>query len=289
VVLGKRHGLSGTKEYKVWKTMRLKCYGSNMDNRYKGENLWICDEWREDPVGFVNWAMQNGYAEGLELVRKDKDDGYYPENCVFLEKKETNKKHGMRRSRLYNIWSLMHSRCENSNLDYYHRYGGRGISVCEEWSKFEGFKEWALNNGYEDGLSIDRLDVNGNYEPKNCKWSTNTEQQRNKRNNHFIMLNGETKTVAEWAEISGLPYKTLQRRIYTGCKKEDLLKPIGDYWIHVEINGIRKPLSVWAKEAGLQYSTVQRRYNKGIRGEALLKKGRLNKKEDHQLAFDFDS
>lgn len=107
VVLGKRHGLSGTKEYKVWKTIRLKCYGSNIDNRYKGKNLWICDEWREDSVEFVNWAKQNGYKEGLELVRKDKDDGYYPENCVFLEKTETSKTHGMRWSRLYNIWTQM--------------------------------------------------------------------------------------------------------------------------------------------------------------------------------------
>ncbi len=284
MVLGKRHGLSGTKEYKVWKIMRLKCYGSNLDNRYKGENLWICDEWREDPVAFINWAIQNGYAEGLELVRKDKDDGYYPENCVFLEKKKTNKTHGMRYSRLYRIWTLMNQRCTNQRLAYYERYGGRDIQVCDEWKTFEVFADWAMKNGYKDDLSIDRINVNGNYEPENCKWSTNVEQQRNKRNNHFKTINGETKTVAEWAEISGLPYKTLQRRIYTGCKEENLLAPIGYQHKLLEINGERKTMNAWAKEVGLPYSTIKRRYEKGIRGRDLLKNKRLNKKkeEDYQ-------
>lgn len=276
VVLGKRHGLSRTKVYKVWKTMRLKCYGSNMNNRYKGENLWICDEWREDPVEFVNWANQHGYKEGLELVRKDKNDGYYPKNCVFLEKKETNKTHGMRWSRLYNIWTQMNQRCTNETLDHYDRYGGRGISVCDEWRQFEVFEDWAINNGYKDGLSIDRIDVNRNYEPRNCKWSTNLEQSRNKRNSVYLTINGESKTIGEWAEISGLPYKTIQRRLFTGCKEEELLAPIGEHWQHIEINGIIKPLSVWAKEAGLHYTTVQRRYKRGVRGEDLLSKGRLN-------------
>lgn len=286
MVFLKKHGLSRTKIYKLWKTMRLKCYGSNVDTRYKGKNLWICSEWKEDPVTFVKWAKQNGYKEGLELVRKDKDDGFYPENCVFLEKKETSKTHGMRWSRLYRIWTLMKQRCVNQDLNYYDRYGGRGVSVCDEWMEFEAFAMWAMENGYKDDLSIDRINVDGNYEPKNCKWSTDVQQQRNKRNNHFITIKGETKTIAEWAEISGLPYKTLQRRIYTGCKEEHLLSPIGSQYKHIEINGEKKPLSVWAKEAELPYSTIKRRYEKGIRGDDLLKRGRLNKNPEEQMSFD---
>ena len=96
----------------------------------------------------------------------------------------------------------------------------------------------------------------------------------------------ETKTIAEWAEISGLPYKTLQRRIYTGCKEEHLLSPIGSQYKHIEINGEKKPLSVWAKEAELPYSTIKRRYEKGIRGDDLLKRGRLNKNPEEQMSFD---
>jgi hypothetical protein len=282
----KKHGLSKTKLYKVWKTMRLKCYGSNINNRYKGKDLWICEEWKDDPVAFEGWAKQNGYKEGLELVRKNKDDGYYPENCVFLEKKNTSKTHGMRYSRLYNIWTQMIQRCINQNLDHYDRYGGRGIKVCDEWMDFEMFAEWARGNGYNEGLSIDRLDVNGNYEPSNCKWSTDVEQQRNKRNNRYLTINGETKTVAEWAEISGLSYKTLQRRLYTGCKEENLIAPIGYQHNLLEINGEKKTMNQWAKEAGLQFSTVKRRYQRGLRGEDLLKKGRLNKNGDNKLSID---
>lgn len=283
-----KHGLSRTKIYKVWKTIRLKCYGSNVDNRYKGEDLFICDEWKDDPVAFVNWAKANGYEENLQLVRIDKNKGYYPENCVFLDIKEANKTHGMRWSRIYRIWTLMNQRCKNQKLGYFDSYGGRGISVCEEWRKFEVFAEWAMENGYQDDLSIDRIDVNGNYEPNNCKWSTALEQARNTRRNRFITINGELKTIAEWSELSGISYHTLKRRIYTECKEEDLLSPIGFQHNLLEINGVRKTINAWAKEAGLPFSTIKRRYNRGIRGTDLLKEGRQNKnKHDNQLSFDF--
>lgn len=268
---GARHGLSGTKLYKVWKSMRLKCYGSNKENRYKGADLWICDEWKDDPVAFVNWAKENGYQEHLQFARKDKDKGFYPENCAFLEKQEVSRTHGLRHSRLYNIWTQMTQRCKNENLDYYDRYGGRGITVCSEWANFEKFADWALSNGYQEHLSIDRLDVNGNYEPANCKWSTTLEQSRNKRNTRYITINEETRPLSEWAEISNVPYKTLQRRLDMGCKEEHLLLPKGYQYKKVEINGVEKSLSTWAKESGLQYTTVKRRYDRGIRGSSLLK------------------
>jgi hypothetical protein len=284
----KKHGLSRTKIYKVWKSMRVKCYSNNKDNHHKKAVIWICDEWKGDPVPFVNWAKQNGYKEGLQLVRKDKLDGYYPENCAFLKIEEASKTHGMRWTRLYNIWTQMNQRCINQKLDHYGSYGGRGITVYEAWKKFEIFADWAKKNGYKDGLTIDRIDVNGNYEPGNCKWSTDVEQQRNKRNNRYITINGETKTVAEWAEISGLPYKTLQRRLYTECKEEYLLAPVGSIYKHkflIEINGVKKSTNTWAKESGLPFSTIKRRYQRGISGEDLLKKGRLNNKHVHQLSL----
>jgi len=274
----KKHGLSRTKLYMVWKSMRVKCYSSNENNHHKKGEIWICDEWKEDPVAFVKWAKQNGYADGLQLVRKDKKDGYFPENCAFLKIEEANKTHGMRRTRLYNIWTQIIQRCTNQRLDHYARYGGRGITVCSEWKDFEVFVEWAMDNGYKNGLTIDRIDVDGNYEPKNCKWSTNLEQARNKRTSRYITIDGETKTVSEWSEISGLPYKTLQRRLYTGCKEEDLLAPVGTIYDHkfmIEINGVKKTMNAWAKEVGLPFSTVKRRYQRGVRGEDLLKRARL--------------
>ena len=92
-------------------------------------------------------------------------------------------------------------------------YGGRGISVCDEWNEFKAFKEWAMNNGYSDQLTIDRINVNGNYEPDNCGWATQKEQCRNKRDNHYLTFQGETKTLIEWSELVGIRQETIRHRI----------------------------------------------------------------------------
>lgn len=120
---------------------------------------------------------------------------------------------GKRASRLYNIWLGMRQRCTNSNKPCYSLYGGRGIYVDHCWDNYLAFKEWAIESGYSDGLTLDRIDVNGGYSPSNCRWATQKEQMRNTRKNHLIDFNGEVKTLAEWAEEAGLPYHTLKRRI----------------------------------------------------------------------------
>ena len=99
-------------------------------------------------------------------------------------------KHGMCGSRLYRIWAGMKDRCLNENEICYRDYGGRGIGVCAEWMEFEPFKNWALANGYSNELTIDRIDVNGDYTPENCRWATYKVQGNNKRNNHFIEFDG---------------------------------------------------------------------------------------------------
>lgn len=99
----------------------------------------------------------------------------------FVGDLNPNYKHGMRKSRLYNIWCAMRYRCKSPKCSGYHNYGGRGITVCSEWQKFIPFMEWALEHGYRDDLTIDRIDNDGNYEPSNCKWSTVKQQNNNKR------------------------------------------------------------------------------------------------------------
>jgi hypothetical protein len=120
--------------------------------------------------------------------------------------------HKMRHTRQYEIWCTMKKRCFNPNCEKYPIYGGRGITVCDKWLTFEGFWE-DMQEGYADSLSIDRIDVNGNYEKSNCKWSTNIEQANNKTNSHLIEYNGEIHTTAEWAKIANVPYKTFHARI----------------------------------------------------------------------------
>jgi len=107
----------------------------------------------------------------------------------------------------------MKQRCKNKNSSYYHIYGGKGVSVCNEWEDFESFFKWAMESGYKEGLTIDRINSDGNYEPSNCRWATQKEQQNNKSNNHVITYNGKTQTMKQWAEEIGMNYTTLVNRI----------------------------------------------------------------------------
>lgn len=124
------------------------------------------------------------------------------------------KHHGGKGSRLYSIWRAMKTRCYNPNSKAYPRYGGRGITVCDEWlDSFEAFRDWALANGYRDDLTIDRVDSNGPYAPENCRWATYKEQANNTRRNRIITVNGERLTIAAASEKFNLNPFLLYDRI----------------------------------------------------------------------------
>ena len=129
---------------------------------------------------------------------------------------------GDSKTRLYNVWSAMQNRCNDASHDHYDRYGGRGITICTEWSDYLSFKEWALSTGYADDLSIDRIDPNGNYEPSNCKWSTQKEQCNNRNNNHIIEYNGEKYTISQFADFLGYKYYTVMNRVKLGWTPEEI-------------------------------------------------------------------
>lgn len=141
-----------------------------------------------------------------KLVRQDHLVGKLVESCGCYQRevaKGVNKTHGMSNSRIYRIWKGLRNRCENENLPQYSDWGGRGIKVCDEWKEFIPFYEWAMANGYNDSLSIDRVDNGGNYCPENCRWSTAQEQALNRRSNSFITHNGITKHISEWDKAIG--------------------------------------------------------------------------------------
>lgn len=127
-----------------------------------------------------------------------------------------SKTHGKSDSRLYNIWCMMRSRCNNPNNLSYKDYGGRGISVCNQWSSFPPFYDWAMSHGYSDYLTIERIDVNSDYCPENCTWIPKRDQSNNTRRNAFIEILGIRKTLKHWTNFMGWKYSKYEMRLYRG-------------------------------------------------------------------------
>ena len=125
-----------------------------------------------------------------------------------------NIKHGFSGTSLNGIFFGIKSRCYVKSCKEYKYYGGRGIKMCDEWlNNQKSFYDWAINNGYKKGLTIERINVNGNYEPNNCKWIERKEQSKNRRTNISITYNGETRILSDWSKIAGIDYRTIKDRI----------------------------------------------------------------------------
>lgn len=130
-------------------------------------------------------------------------------------------------TRLYHIWQAMRKRCNNVNDSAYKNYGGRGITVCDEWNNsYLSFRDWSLIHGYNDKLSIDRINVNEGYYPDNCRWVDWGTQCNNRRNNIYIEHNGESHSIAEWARLTGVKYSTLYHRFKIGLQGDELFAPV---------------------------------------------------------------
>ena len=126
----------------------------------------------------------------------------------------TRQKHKKTGNRIYNIYRGMKTRCYTSSDYHYQWYGAKGIKICDEWlNDFMSFYNWALNNGYKEGLTIDRINNKGNYEPSNCKWSNNLEQANNKRNNHYVYYNGNKVTISQLSKLINIDRGVLYDRI----------------------------------------------------------------------------
>lgn len=137
------------------------------------------------------------------------------------------RKHPPSQDRLYAVWCAMKERCNNTHNKRYPRYGGRGIRVCKEWSNdFSDFAKWAENNGYRDGLTIDRMENDGNYCPENCRWVTTKQQNRNYSRNHMITYNGKTQCIADWADETGIKAVTILYRLGRGKQLPEVFENI---------------------------------------------------------------
>lgn len=219
--------------------MMSRCYREKdvMYKDYGAKGIKVCNEWH-DRETFKKWCIENGYAKGLKLKRIDSTKDYCPENCILGNKntlsngigKYTRNVRNHRKEmkelcgvpnkysnlRIYRIFNGMHSRCEIPTNSHYENYGGRGISVCPEWSGRDGFfyfYKWSMENGYSNKLSIDRIDNEKGYSPDNCRWVTMKEQIENRRTSLSFCYNGKNMNLSDIAKLNGTTYGKLYLRV----------------------------------------------------------------------------
>lgn len=160
-----------------------------------------------------------------------------------MSKKHWNYSHGDANTRLLRIWHNMKNRCYYTKSNNYADYGGRGITVCDDWkNNYSSFKDWALNNGYADDLSIDRINNNGNYEPDNCRWVTRKEQQRNRRSCRYIEYQGQQYTMAELGKVLGMSHTAIRYRLNQGWSAEEIANQKPRKWgkYHQDVSSLDK-------------------------------------------------
>lgn len=178
-----------------------------------GDSTWLCKCNCGKETIVAGYRLRNGKTQ----------------SCGCLNKEITRNRsltHGKSKEKIYFVWKAMINRCTNNKNHNYKDYGGRGIKVCTEWMNINNFIKWANSNGYKEGLEIDRINNDGNYEPSNCRWTTRKVQTNNCRRNIVVNIEGVSKTLKQWAEYSNLNVNTLQYRYYRGDRGKKLIRPV---------------------------------------------------------------
>lgn len=241
----------------------------------QGGWLCHCDCGNETVVRTYTLGLEKGKTQSCGCLKRE---SVIKRNTLY----DGDSKKGSKYYRLYTAWCNMKSRCYAEYNTDYENYGARGICVCPEWrDSYENFKTWALDNGFDytkSGIeqSIDRIDVNGNYEPENCRWVDLQVQAGNKTTNTYIWINGKRYTQQELAREYNINHKTIAYRVNQGWNDEDI---IGKAYQNLDtsrqkiatINGETKTLVEWSKISGVKIITMRNRYAKGVRGEDLIK------------------
>lgn len=191
----------------------------NKKDSENGRSSWLCECDCGNDLVVESYSLRKNKTFSCGCYRTER----VKDSCI---KNTGYKEH----RRIYNILSGMKTRCYNKKSKSYKNYGGRGIKICDEWlESFVDFKEWALNNGYNDDLTIDRINVNGDYSPRNCRWVTQKEQSNNTRNNRFLEINGRKMTFSQWCEhynLSKSKRNTANSRLQRGWRHEEIFKNI---------------------------------------------------------------
>ena len=180
--------------------------------RKHSEVVWECECECGKLVNVTSYSLRKGYTKSCGCLKEE-----------IL--KVVNKTHGLSYSRMRIPYTNMKTRCYNPNYSLFHRYGGRGITVCDDWLGPDGlqnFCDWALANGYDESKTIDRIDNDGGYSPENCRWTTAEVQSNNRISNRFITNNGVTKTLSRWAKEMGMDPRTLRYRIEKGLTLDEI-------------------------------------------------------------------
>lgn len=207
----------------------------------------VCD------CGNSKWVRGNSLSYGTT------------KSCGCLRKECVRRTHGFTGTRIYRIYAGMHQRCENSKDPAYKYYGGRGIKICAEWSGESGFvcfKDWAFENGYAENLSIDRINVNGDYEPSNCRWATDDEQRMNRRITIKTEIDGKTFTARDLAKDNNMCYKVVASRVKESWNVNHILDTPPEKAM-VEYQGKMVNLRELSEITGISYNTLCTRYGKG--------------------------
>ncbi len=214
-----------------------------------GKACWVCD------CDCGNEVVLSG-----DVLRR----GQYSCGCVRLGRRT----HNMSETRVYRIWNGMRSRCTNPNIPVYIHYGGRGITLCERWRKFENFL--ADMGEPPNGHSIERRNNDGNYEPDNCLWLPMEKQAQNRRGNTYVEIGGETVCVAEAARRLGVGHATIRYRLKKAVHKKDISAPVGRD-IFLTLNGETLNMTQWSAKLGIKRTTISERHKKGWSVERVLR------------------
>ena len=233
--------------------------------------LWYCKcscgKMKEKPLS--GYELKNGIRNHCGCIK------YVPSHT-----------HGKSHTKLYKVWSAMKHRCDNPNDTWYHNYGGRGISYYDEWKEFMPFHYWAYSNGYKKGLTLERIDVDGNYGPSNCTWIPKSEQTNNRRINKNITYKGKTQNMKEWADELGFEYHIIQSRITKlGWSVEKAFETPANklrttHIRLVEHDGQKQSIAEWSRELRVNYNVLYKYIYNGKTIEQFLSQCQPNKRQE---------